>query len=474
MTIEELLKKNRDNRPTRIRKGKPESRVKRPSRSVVHSGATIGDGMRTTAKVAAATTLLTILIHSAPALLAATLGSFLLFRGCSQPAPIPLQPVPMHTSLPDLHPPTIHAARSTVAPSIQKLETNQVANMLAEQFPDEIEVDSHEHLVEFADIQPSQDSIVSQFQPQLPFTTSSSLAPSSPLLPVPLPTFADNSPANTSTRPVPAPNIDTTVFDLRRGKTYLGTCQMSRQASKRMSLSITEIRDRGTNIQAKLTLLESPRTTKKFTGTVENNPPRLILTPLSEGNGFGTFVTYLPWYSNSPTAITLEMSKDGMHLEGTSGSTEQFDLWAQAGVSDLAHSVASPSNDTDFNGFDPTIGRGTTWSISQIDSRSAPSAPAQTWVFTSLEEGIGTFVWTQGSKILSSGTYKEGAEANEFDIIIMKGMEQQVYRGRIQTPVQDNRLRVCVSKEQNAPRPTQISSVYGRVYELVLSGGRER
>lgn len=131
---------------------------------------------------------------------------------------------------------------------------------------------------------------------------------------------------STLAHPYAQPSFDG-LWDSIIGRNFEGTCQFDDQPSKRIRLKIEQVRDRGTNIPARLTLLSGRRITKPFTGVIHGDPPRLTLHPkIKRGNIPMAPLYGVPWYSNHnmPPRITLYPEQGGFTGESTSG--EQFEL----------------------------------------------------------------------------------------------------------------------------------------------------
>ncbi len=482
MSIEELLSDKNGKRPQTRRPKKRAAKTKpRFGPVVIHQNKlTFGDWINMIAKLAAASTFATVIANCLPAILVAISGGYLLLKGCHVPAPIPLQRTDATaTAAPYLE--SSLKTSSQIDPASSRESNASVAALLRGTNSDAPEPTianprsaSSNLFQDPFDIDVVAESKVDAMEPD------DELSGLGQAVNIPGPSFA--SPALTSLPNFDQPTFRTfdshsrenleaaSLFNARAGRTYMGTCQMPGQSSRRMSLTLSEIRDNGTSINARLSLLDSRRKSKKYSGTVASDPPRLILRPESEGQGFGTFLTYMPWYSDSPTPITLDISKDGLRLYGESASSEQFELVAQPERTRI--DVESVSEEVEdemaFEGFDALDGQATTWHVHKVDSRTL-SAGHETWEFTSLATGVGSFVWMRGSSLVASGTYREDTEAAHIDIILTSGKQQKIFYGLVRAAEDDRTLHACIPKEPGEPRPISVSSQFGRVYTLQLA-----
>ena len=266
------------------------------------------------------------------------------------------------------------------------------------------------------------------------------------------------------------------LFNFERGRKFAGTSQMPGEPSRRIQLSIDAIRENGRNISAKLSTLDGRRYTRHYTGLIEKKPLRLKLIPVRNPTSFGTFVTYQPWYSNSPMDITLEISSDGKSLTGTSGSSEEFELLPLFEVSHAVAPIEVIDSSEQFAGFDDSSEGATQWRLVRRNATGIEASEEQLWMFTLINEGGGSFVWTKGQAMLASGSYLENASRGEIDILLIDGQEPKVYRGLIDgDSATAHALRVCIPRESDGIRPLHGTERYGNVFEVVrLRVGRAR
>lgn len=256
---------------------------------------------------------------------------------------------------------------------------------------------------------------------------------------------------------------DCPLFDSKRGRKFTGTCQMPGEASKRISLSIGTIRERGKNVEARLSTLEGQRFTREYTGTLQQNPLKLILTPVTNPRSFGTFVTYMPWYSNSPTKIELSLDLDGKMLVGTSVSGEEFELLAQPDRStNIRGTQATPSSET-FEGFDDPSTGATRWMLKIAGTESHANA-SQAWEFHHQEDGKGGFKWQKDGRIIASGRYAEDPRKGHLDIALKVNGSSVLYLAKFKPGQSGDALEVCVPHHSTDERPTTISAMAGKVY----------
>jgi hypothetical protein len=101
---------------------------------------------------------------------------------------------------------------------------------------------------------------------------------------------------------------------------------MSGQASIRVGLSIDCVRDSGSNVTATLSARRKGR--QSYTGTIEDNPPRLVLNPVirtEPGHLQDIILPHSAWHLG-PSQITLMISEEGKLLIGDSTGGEHFEL----------------------------------------------------------------------------------------------------------------------------------------------------
>ena len=452
--------------------------VNRPQRLANRShrpGATIGDGMVATARAAGAATALTVLVNAGPMLLAGIGGSLFLLRGCLwSPSPAPQ---PTHTLAPQplaaatVHPTSI--ATASVQPSVRTLRPSRPVGdpRLDRQA---LDVTPYEILPEEVILPQEHAEPLRLAQPGGFFAMGPGFHPAAnPMFSFPP---GNNSIMGMIAEP-PSANDPPTfeespLFDLKRGRKFLGTCQMPGSPSKRVSLSLGAIREGGRNIEAKLSLLESPRTTKAFTGVIEKNPHRLTLTPDLNPTSFGTFLTYMPWYSNSPTKITLSISEDGKLLSGTSVASEEFEFLPQERSSSATRTRAPMPIDS-FAGFDDASKGGTDWKVTSSSSESTAST-SQIWSFAQISDGEGSFIWRRDGNTIASGTYLENQQKKQLDIVLTHGQESRTYRG-IFKPIDGSqeRVQICISKIHDDERPKRMGREEGNLFELEANDSKD-
>lgn len=253
------------------------------------------------------------------------------------------------------------------------------------------------------------------------------------------------------------------LFDSKRGRKFTGTSQMPGEASKRISLSIGAIRERGKNVEARLSTLEGQRFTREYTGTLQQNPLKLVLTPVTNPRSFGTFVTYMPWYSNSPTKIELSLDLDGKMLLGTSVSGEEFELLAQPDRSaNVRGNQATPRSET-LEGFDDPSKGATRWMLKSASDDSHETT-FQAWEFHHQEDGKGGFKWYKDGRIIASGRYAEDPRKGHLDIALKVNGSSVQYLARFKPKQSGDELEVCVPHHSADERPATISAKEGKVY----------
>lgn len=260
--------------------------------------------------------------------------------------------------------------------------------------------------------------------------------------------------------------VNSPLFNFQRGRKFAGTSQMPGEASRRILLAISAIRDGGTNISAKLSTLDGARFTRAFTGMIEKDSWRLKLIPVRHPTSFGTFLTYMPWYSNSPTDITLEISADGKSLTGSSVASEQFELLPQFDINpdNVADARPTPSDDS---ALDDEEEGPTRWKLVRRNSEAIEDTETQYWAFESNDPGSGKFAWLKGVNTLASGTYAEREVPGHVDLSVMINGSLQVFQTLMDRPgTTGSAIRFCVPRTPDEKRPARLAEKYGNVYEL--------
>lgn len=459
-----------------------------------HQGATIGDGIRSSAKIAAAMTVVTLLFKSGPVLLVGLGGLILCARSC-----MPLgQPVAPKTATVSFEQPTrLMQSQSTITsspyvapvrpgPMIQP-RTSRVASRgqtvveELDQTPMVIVEDEQPQFVtepvgfraptfefenSFFGVRPG-----IRLDPNLssPFMGMGQFPGGGLFGPVIAPT---NRPLSDASRMFMENTIsggsDLTMppeqFSFKRGRKFIGTSQMPGQPSMRVQLTIVSVKDQGTNVTARLSSLEGKKFSRNYNGLIETDPLRLTLIPEAQSNGFGTFMTYSPWHSNSPTKISLTINTD-KGLSGTSYSSELFELTAE---------TESPSSPTaarsGFQGFDTDEQSATEWTVK---FKNGKTVFGEAWEFSGESQ---SFVWKREGKVIAKGNYAEGLAGRTLDLIIVSPTSTKSFECLFfVTPADLRSIRVCVPKSPEEKRPIGLDSSIGNLFDLeCVLGGRPR
>lgn len=440
-------------------------------------GASIGDGMKTSARIAGATTIVGLLLNAGPWLVACFAGILLLARGCLSDLMLPPQPVAHVPHAPAASAPLTYARpQYTRAPTATKLPIRPPVDMRHQAEP-ELQRQANDTEVDHAsgfETAGYAESFPNQMSMNYPTSSSFGMPPAVNLQ---VPAFWGFGP-NASSNPMldalatgpPVADSPTqavsSLFSFQTGRKFAGTSQMPGEPSRRIMLSIAAIRDRGTNIAAKISTLEGASFTRSYTGLIEKEPWRLKLIPARNPTSFGTFVTFMPWYSNSPTNITLEVSADGKSLVGTSVSSEQFELLPQFEITQDEADAGETTEDRE-SALDDSDNGGTQWRLVERNGKPIDEAELQLWTFTPNSPGKGTFAWTKDSAILAQGTYAEGQVKGHIDITLASDSETQLYMGLMDSTVgTDQAMRFCIPLAADQKRPARITEKYGNVFKL--------
>lgn len=260
--------------------------------------------------------------------------------------------------------------------------------------------------------------------------------------------FMENTIANPESIDAPS------QFSFKRGRKFTGTSQQPGEPSMRVQLTIVSVKDRGTNVTARLNSLEANRFSRNYNGLIETNPLRLTLIPEPQKNGFGTYLPNSPWHSNSPMRIALMINGD-KGLSGAGGS-EIFEFQPEP------ESVTrAATNESPFLGFDPDAKHPTTWVVRRKNGKELND---ESWIFSSENK---SFEWKRGNKSIANGNYSESVHGKTLDIIIVNATSTKVYAGLFfDAKGNDRSVRVCVAREAGGKRPANIDSELGNLYEL--------
>lgn len=243
------------------------------------------------------------------------------------------------------------------------------------------------------------------------------------------------------------------LFNILQGGDFLGTSQMPSEPSQRTMLSIGQIREGGTNITARLSLIEKPSVRRAYTGVIEGD--ELILIPKRKQGVIPMFLTRQPWHSNSPTRITL--FNDGKSLTGTSVSGERFEFLPrqqETSQADGPHGLSPGENGPDSRRW-------------QLRGRHS-SSQSQIWRFRRTGSNRGNFLWYQGDAVKHSGRYIEDRDLGHLDLILNGERPPKSYLVKVQFAASASQAAtVCVAKS-GARRPPRVDPGFGRVLNVEL------
>lgn len=413
------------------------------------SGATIGDGMRTTARWGGALALATLLLKIGPALAAALFALVFFFRSMMLPTHQPPGP---DTSLRSTQPAYVADARLPRGPILQSsYDRTTTINQAPSPLRSLVELHS-ENVESFADLESEgSGGMGAQFVPPVSIDSMfGTLAP-----PADMAAFG-----NRNARPEPGQQASavelSTLFESRRGRTFAGTAQMPGYASQRVRLSIDSIRDGGSHIKARLSTLEGRRITKSFVGYLQNKPDQLVLKPdIARGN-IPMFLTHASWQI-CQTAITLEMSPDGQFLAGTSVSGEQFQFTPQV-------RIPPPAQHTEPNQtqrFASSVGL----AVWRLITRNSQAVADDTWELTATDDFGGDFVWKKAESVHARGVYREDPINHALDITVQVGGHPRVYRGIFS--LTGDEASVCLARQAGSPEPpSTMNAASGNQFTL--------
>lgn len=420
----------------------------RQTHSTPIRGRSVGDGIATSAKIAGAVTLGTVAIQALPILLAGLAGLALFFRGCGSNSASPPN-VPMQSQL--------SAPQTTNWSTPVEPPVSQIAPPRALEPP------------------------VQMAAPVPRRVPRSSLAPQHQQDPtfLPLPTFPSDTtvpqffaPPNMGSNPLPGfltgsyhENVPLpqgiVVFEAVPGREFVGTSQMSGEASVRIRLNILEVRDGGSSVTVSLSKMHDRRFTRRYEGTIQNGSLRL--TPLEERTPMdhGLRTPWKPWHSNSPTPITLAIGPHGKTLTGSSMSGEQFTLMP---------SDDSPANDDDAPTVSPEwqqflaeTGATVFFRITRHNGKNLEESAS--WSFVPESPHNGRFHWQNGDRTVCEGRYAKSSQEGHLDLNVLQEPSQRrrIYRTLVAFDAPS--VLICVAGP-GKPRPSDIHRSFGKTFQL--------
>lgn len=259
------------------------------------------------------------------------------------------------------------------------------------------------------------------------------------------------------------------LFDTRKGRKYTGTSQQPGQQSYRISLSVDLIREHGSNMRARLSLLEGSRITKPFDGFLDDDGRSMTLVPITNPGSFGTFLTHMPWHSQSPTRITLEILGDGKRLTGKSYSGERFELTEDDSAQQRAskgHESTQPTALVELGGASSD---GKIWDVVRRNGVELSPNEKTSWLFFNEKDRSGTIEWLRGGNEIASGTYKDYGNGRDLDINIIRGEKVDTYRGFFMALLNDpGSIRIVIPKLPGVERITSMNGDLCNRFDLKL------
>ena len=191
------------------------------------------------------------------------------------------------------------------------------------------------------------------------------------------------------------------MFDEIRGRSFEGTSQFRDEPSRRVRLSIDRIRDRGGNLKARLTLLDSPHTTKPFVGVIDRDSGTLSLQADVEPGNIPMANMGVPWYSPNLSPRITFSSDDGKTLTGRSTVGDVFQLQPkQARLVRTRPAVEQGESSL------PTLQQGEQL-LYQLVRRNGRTLEADDqWLFVNTANSQGDFTWTHDGSTKADGTYQ--------------------------------------------------------------------
>lgn len=443
------------------------------------NGATIGDGMRASARTAAFIGGFTLLLQATPMFLAAITGCVFFFRSCrpfSAPvanhAPIPVRsPVYAPTPSPAIPSssdaltrqdpsPIRQAAEALARPAVRRSsrtepDPNAVPTprelhaQLVEESPGMV---PEQEVLVIADVDPVSSAVGQQAPYGFGNTGSRRAAPPTPPSP-----FRDNGVVQGMVgESFDADELDDQgVFEEFRGGTFVGTSQMEGQPSERIQLTIDRIRDGGSNVRATMVQLEGSHKRRVFDGLIEGDPPYLTLIPRTNsrmmGGGFGVAS---PWHGDMPQRIHLDIM--GKTLMGETRTRERFVLFAKEEVAETQAQATPPL---------PIAGNGIrNWKV--VSRNGSSLSGEETWHFRQTSPtGRGRFVSKVSGRLKTSGRYVIQSE-DTLNLYVLKDGRTNTFRCRIF--LRDGDLTLCIP-EADARQPSAILPEHGLVLKLVPS-----
>ena len=439
------------------------------------SGRTIGDGMYATAKITGTLGVLALLMKALPMLCVCLGGCLLCIRGClsSVPRPNAQSLMTSQRARPSSQLPTAHAsAADGMAWSRTRQSTPRDSRAAGrsravdrQRSPEETAADA---TGEYTDAEPASNERVTSESWE-----SHDGEDRPPVTPwnLPLPSFPSALSENPHRlfgairAPSAAGEIDENpLFHAVGGRTFVGTSQQPGQPSARTKLTIDKIREQGREITAHLSLVDRPRVQQAYTGLIEDQPLRLTLMPQrNPQDAGGIFLPYTSWQVGCPTRITLELSKDGQRLAGTSASGEEFEFIPTTPLS-LNVDDDEWEEPMEYDGL--SVLGDQQWCVLSRNG-TAIEDTTDHWCFEPTRQRSGRFRWTRNEEIHAQGTYSEDPSQRRLTIRLQQEQSTRTFRALMAIDeASPNTCQICVASP-GASWPKRVDRRFGRVFELL-------
>ena len=432
-------------------------------------GATIGDGMRASAKTAAWLGGLSLFLNSLPYLLP-LVGACLLFffRGCNvtpyaSPAPSERHTLQPHTPAVVTSPPQRQSqAHRAILQAIQSPQPEPTSeptvpaslSHTASPQSNASYLTPAPSILSPAETSSEQETAdLNQLRPN-PFAGEGrrTFAPraSNPLQPrhwgrTTSPSRQTRQPTGLLGMQPDVPNAtsaydESGIYETMSGATYVGTCQLPEHPSKRCKLVIHSIQDRGTNITATMSLTSGGKR-RKFTGFVQGDELTLI-PQLGRGESEYGFPT--AWYGQKPRRIYLTLDGDGKRLSGSADvSNESFEFVPRATIR-----RPGPATIPALKSMDD--GEELTWKITSRNTK--PTSGDHLWQFKQTGLRRGHFSWLQGGEVKLSGSYRLSAgSSHSINLTMGESEATKTYRCRCKPDYQAGLLNLWIPKSSSQP-----------------------
>ena len=202
------------------------------------------------------------------------------------------------------------------------------------------------------------------------------------------------------------------IYETIAGGTFVGTCQMPDQPSKRCKLIIKSIRDGGSSIEASLSLLSGSKR-RNYQGFVRGD--QLTLIPELRRNESPNGMIATQWYGRTPQRIVLNLGNDGKTLSGQAyRSDERFELVPETRAQN-APKVPTLRRMADQEEL--------TWRL--VSRNEKPVTGDHLWQFRQTASRRGEFTWLDDEKVRLTGTYRlASGSSRSISLIVGEGDEK--------------------------------------------------